>query len=127
MKLLLDTHLLIWALAKSSKVSKPVRALIEDPANELLFSVASIWELSIKYSLKPKGLIVPYVFHQELLDLGYEELPVTGEHALAVISLPQLHKDPFDRILIAQATVERALLLTVDSTIATYPGPIRKV
>ena len=127
MRLLLDTHLLIWALAKSAKVSKPVRNLIEDANNELLFSVASIWELSIKYSLKPKGLIVPSVFYRELLDLGYQELSVTGEHALAVVSLPHLHKDPFDRILIAQATVERALLLTVDSAIAEYPGPIRKV
>ena len=127
MRLLFDTHLLIWALAQSSKVSRPVRALIEDLDNELLFSAASIWELSIKYSLKPKGLIAPIVFHRELLNLGYLELPVTGEHALAVVSLPHRHKDPFDRILIAQATVEQVLLLTVDSAIAKYPGPIRKV
>lgn len=101
--------------------------LIEDPANEALFSVASVWELSIKYSLRQAGLIDPYIFRQELLDLGYEELPVTGLHALAVVSLPHIHKDPFNRILIAQASAERALLLTVDSAIAKYPGPIRKV
>jgi len=126
-RFLLDTHLLVWALASSHKVPASVRTLIEDPVNEAIFSAASVWELAIKYTQGRGDLIDPTAFRNELLDLGYEELPITSAHGLAVLSLPALHKDPFDRILVAQATSERIPLFTVDAMIARYPGPIRKV
>jgi PIN domain nuclease of toxin-antitoxin system len=128
MRLLLDTHLLLWASERSSRLSRAARALLSDPANELLFSVASIWEISIKHA---KGLVTfqakPGMVWEELLKHGYQELPVIGKHAIAAETLPRIHKDPFDRILVAQATVEAMTLLTSDATVARYPGPIRKV
>jgi len=128
MRLLIDTHLLLWATEKSPRLSRAARNLISDPANEVLFSVASIWEISIKSA---KGLATfqakPVMVWEELLRHGYQELPVIGKHAIVAGTLPKIHKDPFDRILIAQATVEAITLLTSDATVARYPGPIRKV
>jgi PIN domain nuclease of toxin-antitoxin system len=99
-----------------------------DPANELVFSVASIWEISIKHA---KGLASfqahPGTVWEGLLVNGYTELPVSGKHAVAAGGLPPIHRDPFDRLLIAQAITEQITLLTVDATVARYPGPIRKV
>ena len=128
MKLLLDTHILLWAAGEPDKLSAEAYALLDDPQNELLFSAASIWEIVIKHSLgrddfKANASRV----RRGLLDNGYTELPITSHHALAVESLPPIHKDPFDRILIAQAITEGILLLTVDSMLTHYPGPVRKV
>ena len=128
MKLLLDTHLLLWAAGEPSKLSKPARKLIVDLANDLLFSAASLWEIAIKRSLgRPDFRVEPRLLRRGLLDNGYLELPITSDHALATETLPPLHKDPFDRILIAQAMVEGITLLTVDTLLAKYPGPIKKV
>ncbi len=128
MRLLLDTHLLIWAAGASKKISKAARKLIENPEHDLLFSAASIWEIAIKAALqRPDFQVDPRVFRRALLDNGYEELPISSEHAVNVDRLPATHKDPFDRMLVAQATVEGIVLLTNDETLAGYRGPIRLV
>jgi PIN domain nuclease of toxin-antitoxin system len=128
MKLLLDTHLLLWASEDSPRLPALASSLIADSENELLFSVASIWEISIKHA---KGLesfhARPGTVWEGLLENGYAELSVLGKHAVAAGSLLPIHKDPFDRLLIAQALVEGITLLTADPVIAKYPGPIRKV
>jgi len=99
-----------------------------DPDNELIFSAVNIWEVVVKCSLqRPDFDVDPLIFRQRLLSAGYEEIPVTSLHTLELSSLPLIHRDPFDRLLIAQAIVEGARLLTADSQIAFYPGPILKV
>jgi PIN domain nuclease of toxin-antitoxin system len=128
MKLLLDTQLLLWAAAMPQRLSEQARQLLEDPANELLFSPVSLWEIAIKRGLGRTDFQVDArVLRRGLLDNGYAELPLTGEHAVAIEGLPPLHKDPFDRILVAQAMVEGIVLLTADTMVAQYPGPIRRV
>jgi PIN domain nuclease of toxin-antitoxin system len=128
MKLLLDTHLLLWAAGDPGQLPAAALALIDDPANALIFSAASLWEIVIKRRLGRKDFRVdPRLLRRGLLDNGYLELPVSSEHTLAIDTLPDLHKDPFDRILVAQATVEGMTLLTVDPVVARYRGPVRKV
>jgi PIN domain nuclease of toxin-antitoxin system len=128
MKLLFDTHLLIWAVEDSPRLPKTAAHLIDDTKNELVFSVASVWQIAIKNGIGREAISVdPRRLRRSLLDNGYTELPITSEHAVAVDTLPPLHKDPFDRLLIAQATVEGLTLLTVDPVVARYPGPIKKV
>ena len=128
MKLMLDTHLLLWAAGEPDRLPARTRALIKDPGNQLIFSAASLWEIAIKRCLGRDDFRVdPRLLRRGLLDNGYGELPVTGEHTVTVDSLPSLHKDPFDRILIAQAMVEGVTLLTADSVVAQYRGPVRKV
>ncbi len=101
---------------------------MQEPKNELFFSAASMWEITIKCSLKRKDFQVDArLLRRGLLDNGYIELPITSEHAVNVDHLPAIHKDPFDRILVAQATVEGITLVTNDRKVAEYPGPIRKV
>lgn len=125
MKILLDTHLLLWAAAGSG-LSPTTARTIADPGNELIFSAASIWEVAIKSALgKPDFDLDAGVFRRALLESGYEELAITGGHAAAVGSLPDLHRDPFDRILVAQAVVEGVTLLTADAAVLAYPGPIQ--
>jgi len=127
-KLLLDTHLLLWAAGAPRRLSAAARKLLDDPGNEPLFSAASLWEIAIKRSLGREDFRVdPRLLRRGLLENGYAELPITGEHASAVDDLPRLHKDPFDRMLIAQAMVESVTLLTADPQLARYPGPIRRV
>lgn len=128
MKLLLDTHLLLWAAGEPKRLPAVARKLINDPRNELLFSVASLWEIVIKRSLGRDDFRVdPRLLRRGLLDNGYVELAIGGEHALAVDSLQPIHKDPFDRLLIVQAQVESVTLLTADPQLGRYPGPIRCV
>ncbi len=128
MKLLLDTHLLLWAAGKPSRLPRRARALIKDPGNELIFSAASLWEIAIKCRLGRDDFRVdPRLLRRGLLDNSYSELAVTSEHAVAIDNLPPIHKDPFDRILVAQATVEGLALLTADPVVARYRGPVRKV
>lgn len=125
MKLLLDTHLLIWAADNIERVPVAARALMTDPKNEMIFSVASLWEIAIKSGLnRPDFQVNARLLRRGLLDNGYRELPILSEHAIAIDALPPIHKDPFDRMLIAQATVEGILLLTDDATVARYPGPL---
>jgi PIN domain nuclease of toxin-antitoxin system len=127
-KLLLDTHLLLWAASQPRKLSVKARRLIEKPENELYFSAVSLWEVAIKNSLgRPDFSVNPRLLRRGLLDNGYQELPMQSAHAVAIDSLPPLHKDPFDRLLIAQALTEGITLLTADSLVAAYPGSITKV
>lgn len=128
MKLLLDTHLLLWAAAHPDRLSAQARELIEAPDNELVFSAASLWEIAIKRGLGRSDFqLEPRVLRRALIDNGYVELPITGSHALAIDELAPLHKDPFDRMLIAQASSEGITLLTTDAAVAQYAGPIRRV
>lgn len=128
MKLLLDTHLLLWAAGEPDKLSERARTLIDDQNNILVFSAASLWEVTIKVGLGRADFQVdPYLLRRGLLENGYEELPITSQHALAVGQLPDVHRDPFDRILVAQAVVEGLLLLTHDPLVQAYPGPIEAV
>ena len=128
MKLLLDTHLLLWAASNPGRLPSAACAWIDDRDNELLFSAASLWEIAIKRGLGRSDFQADArLLRRGLLDNGYEELPITSEHAVTVDSLPPIHKDPFDRILIAQATVEGILLLTTDAQLVGYRGPVRKV
>jgi PIN domain nuclease of toxin-antitoxin system len=131
-KYLLDTHLLLWA-AESEQLGEGLMpaqaaAIIDDSNNELLFSAASIWEVALKNSLGRSDFQAdPSLLRRGLLDNGYTEIPIESQHAVAVSSLPTLHKDPFDRMLIAQAIIEGIELLTSDALVAAYPGPIRQV
>ena len=128
MKLLLDTHLLLWAAGEPKRLSKQARTLIANPDNELLFSAASLWEVAIKRGLGREDFKVDArLLRRGLLDNGYSELPIISDHVVATESLPPIHKDPFDRVLVAQATVEGVTLLTIDSLVAQYPGPIKIV
>jgi len=128
MKLLLDTHLLLWAAEGVEHLPSIAQTLMSHPENELFFSVASVWEIVIKSGLGRDDFQVdPHLLRRGLLDNGYRELPILSEHAVAVGTLPVIHKDPFDRLLIAQAIVEGITLLTSDAYVAEYPGPIQKV
>jgi len=127
-KLLLDTHLLLWAAEDSPRLSQVARDFIVDPANERIFSAASLWEIAIKVGLGRSDFNVnPTELRDGLLANDYRELPVSGAHALRTLSLPSIHKDPFDRILIAQAAVDGLTLLTADPLVAKYGGTIRAV
>lgn len=126
--LLLDTHLLLWAAAGDQRLPEWVNRRLNDPDTHPLFSAASIWEIVIKSSLGRKDFKVDAsVLRRGLLDNGYEELPITSTHTLEVARLPDLHRDPFDRILVAQAIEEGIELLTADDRLAKYPGPITVV
>lgn len=128
MKLLVDTHLLLWMAAEPSKISKKGRSLLLKEDNDLFFSAASLWEIAIKSQLGRADFDVdPHLLRRGLIDNGYLELTINVEHALTVLSLPPLHKDPFDRMLVAQAIIEGFVLLTSDEQVAAYPGPVRKV
>jgi PIN domain nuclease of toxin-antitoxin system len=128
MKLLPDTHLILWAFDNPGKLSRSAIELMDDEHNQLFFSALTIWEATIKSALQKRDFKVDArELRRGLLNNGYTELPITSEHAIAVYGLPPIHKDPFDRLLIAQATVEGITLLTADRQVAEYPGPIRKV
>ncbi len=128
MKLLLDTHILLQAAGQPKQLSAEARKLLNDPRNELLFSAASLWEIAIKSTLGREDFHVePRLLRRSLLDNGYTELPITGQHAVSIDALPPLHKDPFDRLLLAQALSEGITLLTGDAQLARYHGPVRKV
>ncbi len=128
MKLLLDTHILLWAANEASRLPSVARRLLESEDNELLFSAASMWEVVIKRGLGRNDFRVEArLLRRSLLDNGYSELPIVSEHVFALDGLPAIHKDPFDRLLVAQAMVEGITLLTLDPVVAQYPGPIRKL
>ena len=128
MKLLLDTQVLLWAAGQPERLTPAARRLLGDPRHDLLFSAASLWEISIKHALgRADFRVEPRVLRRALLDNGYSELAVTGLHAVHVDSLPDLHRDPFDRLLLAQAMCEGITLVTSDRVLAKYEGPIRKM
>ncbi len=128
MRFLLDTQLLLWAAVRPDRLPAAAKPILANPVNALLFSPASLWEVVVKRALGRADFTVEAsVLHRELEDHGYEELPIRSEHAVAIAGLPPLHKDPFDRVLVAQATHEGITLLTADALVARYPGPIRKL
>ena len=128
MKVLLDTHLLLWAAGQPERLSPAALRLVNSAETDLLFSAASLWEIAIKRSLGRTDFQVDArLLRRGLLDNGYGEVSIKSEHVVATGDLPPIHKDPFDRVLVAQATIEGALLLTADPLVAQYPGPIRKV
>lgn len=128
MNLLIDTHLLLWAAYAPQRLSEPARARMLDPANTLHFSAASLWEVAIKRALGRNDFdIDPGPLRAGLLASGYVEQPVEGRHVLGLATLPSLHKDPFDRLLIAQAAAEGMQLLTADRIVAQYGGPVLAV
>ena len=127
MRLLLDTHLLLWAVASSQRVSPEARSLIEDPRNDVFFSAASLWEIAIKSTLRRKDFRVDLpLMRSAMSDMGVIELPVRSEHTVRVTELPPVHRDPFDRLLVAQSLVEPMVLLTNDAVLARY-GPVVRV
>ena len=128
MKLLLDTHILLWAAGEPRRLTAKTRSMIESAGNDLFFSVASLWEIVIKNGLgRPDFQVDVRLLRRGLLDNGYSELPIASEHIVAIEGLPPHHKDPFDRLLVAQATVEGINLVTVDPLVAAYAGPIMKM
>lgn len=128
MKFLVDTHLLLWAASEPEKLSQKARRLFGEPGNTLIFSAASLWEIAIKRGLGREDFQVdPRLLRRSLLDNGYEELAITSAHAVEVDNLPPLHKDPFDRILLAQAQIEGITLLTSDDRVGRYPGAVQKI
>jgi len=127
-KLLLDTHIVLWAAGQPEKLSESARTLLATPENVLFFSAASIWEIVIKRGLGREDFKVdPRRLRKMLIVHGYTELPVTAEHVLMVETLPLLHKDPFDRLLLAQARAEGILLLTADVSVLQYQESVLAV
>jgi len=128
MQLLLDTHLLLWAVVEPERLDVALVGMLEDPLNTPVFSVVSLWELVIKRGLdRPDFQLEPSLLRQALLEAGWRELPVQAHHILAVGQLPPLHRDPFDRLLLAQAQADGLLLITADQQLAQYPGPVRRM
>lgn len=128
MKFLLDTHLLLWAAGAPERLSAAARAVLLENSNSLFFSVASLWEIVIKHALGCDDFQVDVrLLRRGLLDNGYTELPIYSAHIMTLSTLPLLHKDPFDRLLVAQAHAEGITLLTHDACVAQYPGPVQRV
>jgi PIN domain nuclease of toxin-antitoxin system len=127
-RLLLDTHVLLWSSESPERLSEAVRELLDRPETEVYFSVVSLWEIGIKRALKrPDFQFEPRVLRKELLAHGYHELPVLAEHTLAIERLPGLHRDPFDRLLLCQALVEDLTVMTNDELLIQYPFAVRRV
>ncbi len=122
MRVLIDSHALIWAVDEPSRLGPIAASTIRDPAIDRLVSVATIWEIAIKAGLKKLALTLPYRqwVEKSLDDLSAELLPIEVAHAEALASLPAHHRDPFDRMMIAQALVEGTPVVTVDSSFDAY-------
>ena len=121
MRLLLDTHLVLWAVAMSTRLPAKARELFEDASNEIYCSAASLWEIAIKSALRRADFDVDLrLLRAALPEMAILELPVDGRHIERLATLPPIHKDPFDRLLIAQALAEPLVLLTSDATLAAY-------
>jgi len=125
MNILLDTHILLWAVADSNKLSDKATELLEDGANGLFCSVASLWEIAIKSTLSRSDfqIDIPKLRHA-LPDMAIQELPVTGTHTEQLIQLPIIHNDPFDRMLIAQSIAEPLTFITRDKLLQSYSNGI---
>jgi PIN domain nuclease of toxin-antitoxin system len=126
MTLLLDTHVLLWALMAPQRLSPGLRAALMQPENRVYFSAASVWEIALKRALgRPDFTFDPDTVTRAALDTDFEPLPVRHDHAARVRHLPPLHADPFDRMLLAQAQCEGAQLVTADRALMDYPAPLR--
>ena len=127
-RLLLDTHLLLWAALFPDRLPKKASQLISESGNVLYFSTVSIWEISVKLTRPREDMQLDVrQWRSGLLGNGYQELTINSMYALSVRDLPDIHKDPFDRLLLAQAMREDLTLVTADTLLASYPGPILKV
>jgi PIN domain nuclease of toxin-antitoxin system len=125
LRLLLDTHVLLWALMARRRLPKPLLAKLADPNTDVLFSAINIWEIAIKRACgRPAFAFGPDDVLDAALGAGFTELPVKAAHAAHSGDLPPLHADPFDRLLVAQALCEPACLVTADAEIQRYPAPI---
>ena len=125
MQLLLDTHIALWAVTESARLPNAARALIEDERNEVHVSVASLWEIAIKHAFRAKAM--PFSAaqaHEAFVDSGYVLVDIETPHVLGLEALEPLHRDPFDRILVAQARTFPLRLLTVDEQVARYDPSI---
>lgn len=128
MILLVDTHIVLWSANESPDLPQAARSLIEGTETVPCFSAASIWEVAIKLARSKPGFSVnPRSLRAGLLQNGWREIPVTGEHAAATLDLPAIHKDPFDRLIVVQAVHENLVLMTSDRILARYPGNILMV
>jgi PIN domain nuclease of toxin-antitoxin system len=128
MRLLLDTHILLWAVGMSNRLSAATRQMLETPDNEVYYSAANLWEIAIKSSSRRTDFqIDPEQLLAALPTMGLTELPITARHAAAVARLPPLHRDPFDRLLIAQSQVEPMILLTNDEWLVQYGASVRLI
>lgn len=123
MRLLLDTHTFLWFFVGDNTLSQTARTLIEDESNEKFFSIASLWEIAIKVSIGKLTLTAPFddIFPDQLANNGIDVLSITPAHTSAITTLPFHHRDPFDRLLIAQATVEQMEMVSVDAAFDDYP------
>ena len=128
MKLLVDTQLLIWVTLKPEKLSSVVQAQFDDANNQLWFSVTSLWEVAIKRGRNHANFTIEAgALRESLFDAGFQELPIQSNHIFSLTGLPHIHKDPFDRLILAQAIAENMVLLTTDHVLASYPGPIKLI
>ena len=128
MRILLDTHVLLWALSAPKRLGKEARSAIEDPVNEVMFSAASIWEIAIKSALKKVGFgVTPDEILDAAIQSGLAELPVRSEAAAHVAKLPPHHRDPFDRLLIAQAVTGPLILYTADTRLVAYSELVHRI
>ena len=125
MKLLLDTHTFLWFIMGNSNLSANARVYVEEQSNEKFLSVASLWEIAIKVSIGKLSLSAPFdtLIPQQLIINGFELLRLEVGHAAALINLPFHHRDPFDRLLIAQAMVEQMQIVSIDSALDAYQIP----
>lgn len=128
MRLLLDTHILIWAIGRSTRLDGKTRDTLGDPENDVLFSAASIWEIATKFARRrPDFTTRPEVILQAAHRIGFTELPVGSAVAATVAGLPLIHGDPFDRLLVAQAIAEPAIFLTADARLSAYSELVQRV
>jgi PIN domain nuclease of toxin-antitoxin system len=118
MNLLVDTHILLWWLADDAGLPRKVRLLLLDTENLVYVSSATMWEIAIKRSIGK--LEIPATYRDDIVNEGFKELSITWEHARRTAELPPIHRDPFDRMLIAQALSEKLVLVTTDETIGKY-------
>ena len=122
-RLLPDTQMLLWAAGDPGRLSHSAADMLEDGSNQVYFSLVSLWETSIKFSLGRSDFTMPpRILRDSLLRFGFLELPIMSEHVIAVSQFPNIHRDPFDRLLVAQAKVEGLMLMTTDKKMAQY-GP----
>lgn len=128
MRVLLDTHVLLWVLSEPSRLDAETRDTLESGADEVLFSAAAIWEIAIKSRLgRADFAFVPAEIARAARDSGFAELPIGSKAAAHVAKLPLLHRDPFDRLLIAQAITEPAIFYTADPKLPAYSELIRRI
>ena len=126
--LLVDTQLLLWAAFEPDRLSAKAATILQSRETPLLFSLATVWEVAIKTSLgRPDFSVDPGLLHRALVAEGFVELPISAAHLIRVATLPWVHRDPFDRLLVAQAMEDKLTLLTADATLKRYGRFVRLV